>query len=151
MLIKELLSGSVKETKDIASKIGNSLKGGECIELISDLGGGKTTFVKGLVKSAGSKDLVTSPTFTISKHYKTPKFDILHYDFYRLTDAGLMGYDIEESIQNSKTVVVIEWSEVIKHVLPRARLIIEIKAISQNKRQFTFTCSNNLSYLIDKL
>jgi tRNA threonylcarbamoyladenosine biosynthesis protein TsaE len=54
------------ETVALGQKIGQQLQGGEVIELISDLGGGKTQLVRGLAAGMGSTDQVQSPTFTIS-------------------------------------------------------------------------------------
>ncbi len=64
---------SPKNTLNLAAKIGSRIKGGEVIELVSDLGGGKTVFVRGLAKGMGSTDQVSSPTFTISREYKAIK------------------------------------------------------------------------------
>ncbi len=64
---------SPEDTLNLAAKIGARLRGGEVIELVSDLGGGKTVFVRGLAKGMGSDDQVASPTFTISREYKAIK------------------------------------------------------------------------------
>ena len=69
------------------------------IELIGDVGAGKTTFTRGLARGLGIKSEVTSPSFTISKSYAfkdqsgTPR-TLTHYDFYRLQDPGLMQDDL---------------------------------------------------------
>ena len=65
----KLSSNNAEQTELIAVAIGKRLRGGEMIELVSDLGGGKTTFTRGLARGAGSSDVVSSPTFTISKVY----------------------------------------------------------------------------------
>jgi tRNA threonylcarbamoyladenosine biosynthesis protein TsaE len=65
----ELVSKDAEQTENIAHLIGARLRGGEVIELVSDLGGGKTTFTRGLADGAGSKDIVASPTFIVSKVY----------------------------------------------------------------------------------
>lgn len=135
----------------LARKIGGQLEGGECIELVSDVGGGKTTFVRGLADGAGSGDHVSSPTFTVSKVYKTKSFDIVHFDFYRLQDADLIAYEVEEAVLDPKTVIVVEWSEIIKHVLPEARLVVSISALSENKRSIRISCDGKLDYLLEGL
>ena len=148
MLTKKVTTHQVEETVRFAKEIGKQLHGCECIELISDIGGGKTTFVKGLALGAGNKNHVSSPTFTISKLYATPKFDIAHFDFYRLHEAGSIAYEIEESAQDDKTVIVVEWSEIIKHVLPKERLIIEISQTHDDERNFNLTYPDTLDYLL---
>lgn len=147
----KIVSNSAEETTSLARKIGAQLKGGECIELVSDVGGGKTTFVKGLVSGAGSTNHVSSPTFTISKIYKTQNFDIVHFDFYRLHEAGLIEHEIEEVVQDTNSVVVVEWSDIVRHVLPEQRLRIEIINDSQDKRVLILSSDKSLGYLTEKL
>jgi len=79
-----ITSESPEATEQLAEAIGRRLTGGEVIELVSDLGGGKTTFVRGLARGLGSADVVSSPTFTVSKVYKADKLELHHFDFYRL-------------------------------------------------------------------
>lgn len=131
--------------------MGHNLKGGEVIELISDLGGGKTTFTKGLVSGAGSDDHVSSPTFTISNIYKTKNFEIHHFDFYRLPDAGLMEHEVAETINDKHSVVIVEWSDVVKHVLPEERVTIEIAVTSENNRKFTISYPASMKYVVEEL
>lgn len=130
-------------------KIGEHLRGGETIELVSDLGGGKTTFTKGLAKGAGSSDVVASPTFTISKVYKAPKFDIHHFDFYRLPDAGLAAHEVEDLIGDRSIVIVSEWSGVIEHILPEQRLTLRISRTGDNTRVIEVSYPERLEYLLE--
>ena len=65
-------------------EIGASLLGGEVLELVGDVGAGKTTFTKGLAKGIGVLETVQSPSFTISRVYEGEKLQLKHYDFYRL-------------------------------------------------------------------
>jgi tRNA threonylcarbamoyladenosine biosynthesis protein TsaE len=150
-MITEIESDSSKATEELASHIGERLKGGEVIELTSDLGGGKTTFVRGLAKGVGSKDNVASPTFTISRLYKGSSLDIHHFDFYRLSEAGLMAEELAELISDPKNIIVVEWSEIVKDILPSERLTINFKIINDRKRKLQFTCPESLKYLIKGL
>lgn len=115
-----------QQTENLGQKLGKALRGGEVIELISDLGGGKTTLVRGLVAGTDSQDLVSSPTFTISNVYNAGKLTIHHFDFYRLVEAGLMEYELSDVIDEPDSVVIVEWSDVVAHVLPKERLSIRI-------------------------
>jgi tRNA threonylcarbamoyladenosine biosynthesis protein TsaE len=117
------------------------------------LGGGKTTFVKSYVKALGSLDHVSSPTFTVSKEYTASNMKILHYDFYRLDNPGLVADMLEESLDDSKTVSLIEWGGSVKGVLPKNRLVITIVKDAQNDqgRVFTFTCPKETEYLLQGL
>ncbi len=135
----------------LAETIGKNLKGGECIQLSSDVGGGKTTFTRGLTKGAGSDDHVSSPTFTISKVYRAEKFTIVHFDFYRLEEAGLIAHELEEAGEDPTNVIVVEWSEIVEHVLPEELLRIEIKSLNEQQREITFISPTPLAYLLKDL
>jgi tRNA threonylcarbamoyladenosine biosynthesis protein TsaE len=126
-MIWQILSTSSAETERLGGLLGSGLKGGEVVELRSDLGGGKTTFVRGLVGGSGSKDNVTSPTFTLSRIYNAKNFTIHHFDFYRLNDSGILADQLSESFNDRKAVVVIEWANIVKDILPEQRLSIEFK------------------------
>lgn len=84
----QIVSTSSDATEKLGEQVGKRLKGGEVIELISDLGGGKTTFIRGLARGMGSTDHVSSPTFTISKFYSVkPKPQTTHLDAALGADA----------------------------------------------------------------
>lgn len=116
--------------------LGKLLKSPEVIELRSDLGGGKTTFVRGLARGLGSKDTVASPTFTLNRIYKAKNsFQIHHYDFYRLNEPGIMSDELAESLQDPKVVTVVEWSDIVQNVLPRKHLTVEFKPTKNNPEE----------------
>lgn len=122
--------------KKFGAQIGALIKCGQTIELVGDVGAGKTTFTKGLAVGLGVIDCVQSPSFTISRVYNGKNNKILaHYDFYRLDDAGIMKNDLQESIDDDQTITVIEWGEVVKNILPTDYLSIAFKTISESVRQ----------------
>lgn len=143
---KQIDSTNEEQTIRIAKSIGSQLKGGECIELIGDIGAGKTTFVKGLVKGAGSNDHVSSPTFTISKIYETPRFEIAHFDFYRLQNAELIKHELKEYVNEKEIVLVVEWSGVISGILPKERLIIELINKNKDNRTIKLCAADNSEF-----
>ena len=115
---------------------GENFSGGNIIELIGDVGAGKTTFVRGFAKSLGIEEPVTSPSFTISKAYACPDGrTLIHYDFYRLSDPGLMVEDLEENLKNPNNIVIIEWSDSVKDILPENHTIINIKYNDDGSRE----------------
>jgi tRNA threonylcarbamoyladenosine biosynthesis protein TsaE len=142
-------STSSEETELLAEKIGKVLKGSEVIELISDLGGGKTTFVRGLVRGLGSDDKVASPTFTISKLYKKDKLEVHHFDFYRLQEAGIVADELAEVAGDPLAVTVIEWGEAVQHVLPEERLTITIALNPDGTRNLTFKAHDSHAHLLE--
>ena len=128
----------ISSSEDMISfgqELGNSLKGGEVIELIGDVGAGKTTFTKGLAKSLGITDEIQSPTFTISRVYEGAKNNLVHYDFYRLNDAGIMAIEMQDVIDDPNNITVIEWGEPVREVLPKKYITVKIKIISENIRE----------------
>lgn len=146
-----LSAASPADTERIAEYIGGRLKGGEIIELVSDLGGGKTTFTRGLARAAGSKHVVASPTFTISKVYSAPDFDIHHFDFYRLADSGLAAYELHDLINDPHIVIVVEWGGVVSEVLPEERITIQLTRTGEDSREISVTCPASLQYLVEGL
>lgn len=105
------------------------------IELIGDVGAGKTTFVRGLAEGLGVKESVTSPSFTISKTYALPGGgQLIHYDFYRLAEPGLMSEDLQESIANPRNIVIVEWGESISDFLPKKHIIIQINYTNDGRK-----------------
>ena len=103
------------------------------------MGSGKTVFVRGLAKGAGSKDNVSSPSFTISRVYKADGFDIHHFDFYRLADPGIMKADIAEAAEDETSVVAVEWSDVIEEVLPEDRIVVNFTSVDEESRKIAIT------------
>ncbi len=119
----------------LGKRLGGLLEGGEVIELVGDVGAGKTTFVKGMALGMGIDEDVQSPSFTINRMY-TGKNDLqlAHYDFYRLETAGIMADEINETLNDPHTITVVEWAGAVAGILPDDRLTITIKATPQDTR-----------------
>jgi len=118
---------SEKMMRELAEQIGRQLVGGEVIELIGDVGAGKTTFTKGLAKGLDIDETIQSPTFTISREYDARDgLRLSHYDFYRLHDAGIMADELHETVTDPRSITVVEWAEVVDDVLPKKRITVEI-------------------------
>ena len=117
------------------------------------MGGGKTTFVRGLAAGAGSKDGVASPTFTLNRIYRFPGGEIHHFDFYRLNEPGVLADQLAESLTDPKVITVIEWSDIVADVLPTDRLSIKLEptANDPDERQITISYPEKLAGLIRKL
>ena len=124
--------------KQLGEAIGQSLSGGEVLELVGDIGAGKTTLTKGIARALGINEPVQSPTFTISRVYDSPKgLRLAHYDFYRLGEAGIMGDEIREAMDDD-SVVVVEWAGTVDDDLPKDRLVVKITTISEEERLVEF-------------
>ncbi|MDR2205892.1 MAG: tRNA (adenosine(37)-N6)-threonylcarbamoyltransferase complex ATPase subunit type 1 TsaE [Flavobacteriaceae bacterium] len=95
--------------------------------LKGNLGAGKTTFTKFLIKNLGSADEVSSPTYTLVNEYDSPKGKIFHFDFYRLKNAEeVLDIGIEEYLNHS-FLCIIEWPEIYENQLPAGFHEMKIK------------------------
>lgn len=121
---------SEQEMLSFAEEFARTLPLPSIIELVGDVGAGKTTFTRGLAMGLGIEEPVTSPSFTISKRYyfekaKTPR-TLIHYDFYRLSDPGLMSEDLQESISDPHAITIVEWADSVSDILPVNRITLKI-------------------------
>jgi tRNA threonylcarbamoyladenosine biosynthesis protein TsaE len=148
VLTLQTASDSVEHTTKLAESVGSRLRGGEVIELVSDLGGGKTAFVRGLAKGMGSLDKVASPSFTISREYRSPDLTLYHYDFYRLSDPGIVANELIEVLDGHEGVVAVEWANIVEDVLPADKLTVYIKHTGEFSREFKFSYPEKLQYLL---
>ena len=131
---------SEEAMKQLGERLGSLLLGGECIELIGDVGSGKTTITKGIATGLGITETVQSPTFTINRTYESPRgIRLSHYDFYRLADPGIMADELEETLSDEEAVVVIEWGEIVRSVVPGNRLSIVFSSPDEKTRELTIT------------
>lgn len=136
-------------TQELATIIGHNLRGGEVIKLVSDIGGGKTTLVKGVAKGAGSNDHVSSPSFTIRNDYQARNITIAHFDFYRLSEPGIVKDMLREELVNPTTVVIIEWASLVSDVLPVDHITIAIQATGLSSRRLNIDCPDRFAYLFE--
>lgn len=128
----EFISNSVEDTFAISKSIADKLSGGEVILLSGNLGAGKTTFTKGLAKSLGIEDVVTSPTFTFMKEY-SGRLRLYHFDMYRATDEDeLYELGLNDYLYQGG-VCVIEWNKFEGIESP---IKIEITNLDDDKRKF---------------
>ena len=121
--------------KQFGQLVGRLMRGGETIELVGDVGAGKTTFTKGLALGMEIIEPIQSPTFTISRVYETHEgIKLAHYDFYRLSEAGVMADELQEVLHDPNTTTVIEWAGIVEGVLPQDRIRIEFGSPSETTR-----------------
>ena len=104
--------------------------------LIGNLGAGKTTLAKGIVRGRGAaeRDDVSSPTFTLIHQYG-PRGDIYHIDFYRLEEVRQVATLGLEEIFDSDALVLIEWGERFPQLLPPQRTEIRIRTTGDDERE----------------
>lgn len=140
MVIKmnyKLTTHSVIETIEFAQNLESEKFENMIICLNGELGTGKTVFTKGVASALGIRDTITSPTYTIIKEYTEGEMPLYHMDVYRL-DGATDGVGIEEYF-NKGGIVIIEWADTIKDILPSERLDIKFKVLDENKRLLILT------------
>ncbi len=123
--------------RDLGKAIGERLKGGEVIELIGDIGAGKTTLTKGIAQGLGVDEDVQSPSFTISRTYDAGRdgLRLAHYDFYRLHDPGIMADELAEVMHDTTVVTIVEWAEIVANVLADNHIRICITPTAETMRR----------------
>ena len=133
------ISHNVKETKELAKELVKSLKTGQVIGLSGDLGAGKTAFTQGLAKALGVKSIVNSPTFVLMKVYETKHKVIktlVHIDAYRLDEStNLEVLGISEYLADPEVLVVVEWVERIRKIMPKGTKYYNFKVLSEDQRE----------------
>ncbi|PIQ67858.1 tRNA (adenosine(37)-N6)-threonylcarbamoyltransferase complex ATPase subunit type 1 TsaE [Candidatus Uhrbacteria bacterium CG_4_9_14_3_um_filter_41_35] len=135
------ITHSEEATREVAEEFLSTLKGGEVIELVGDLGSGKTTFVRGLVQALGSTARVKSPTFTVMNEYPTQSEKIklvVHLDLYRFKEAGqLEALAINDYIKPD-SIIVIEWPDIFEEPVLRADRKVMFRHIDEATREIQF-------------
>lgn len=143
------ITTSEKQTFNFAKKFAKQLKGGEIIGLVGELGAGKTIFTKGLAAGLSIKQTVNSPTFVLMKIYpirntrfaarrvKSEIRNLIHIDAYRVkTEKDLIAIGAEEYFNRTDTIIIIEWADRVKKILPKKTRYVNIKNQGNNKRKF---------------
>jgi len=136
--VKEFFAKNLNDTKKLAKNIADKIrriknnKNAVIIALQGDLGAGKTTFVQFFAKAVGIKNKLTSPTFVLMKKYK----NLYHIDCYRIRDAkDISALDFKEIISIPQNIVLIEWAEKIKKILPKNTIWLKFKIINEKQRK----------------
>lgn len=145
------ITTSPEASFELGVKIGRLLRGGETIELASDLGGGKTVMVKGVAQGLGYAGEVSSPTFTLSRVYKVKdSLELHHYDFYRIGSGDIVAAELAEVAGDSEIVVAVEWAGNAGEAMPKDRIKIDITKQSETEREITVTAtSQKFNYIIE--
>ena len=102
----EIVTESARDTETLGRRLGATLRAGDVVALVGDLGAGKTVLARGLVGGAGAEAFVASPTFVLMRLYPGPT-PVRHFDLYRLGDGS------------GETISIVEWAE--RADLPGAR------------------------------
>jgi len=125
------------ETKDLAEEFAGLVMQGQVIVLNGNLGSGKTFFIKKVLQSFSILN-VSSPSFAIVNEYNG-SIKAYHFDFFRLKNIDEL-HDIgwQDYLNDSNSVIFIEWGNQLQNALPKKRIEILITPTNDTKRQFDF-------------
>ena len=126
-------SGSTSDTLGFAEDFSKRLKAGDLILLVGEIGSGKTTFLNGVLKGLGSKRRILSSSFVLMSVYKAKRFNLIHFDFYRIKGR----YDFLEIVEylSGNNVVAIEWPYNIEPYIRFHPYVVRIYFIDENSRK----------------
>jgi len=158
---KQYITYNLRQTQKIAKELAKEIfknpslnKEATVIGLVGDLGAGKTSFVQGFAKGLGIKERILSPTFVILKKFQitsvklqiNSKFKIqnlkqqfqnfYHIDCYRIeSPKEILNLGFKKIIVNPKNIIIIEWADMIKKIMPENTTWIELKFIDIKTRK----------------
>jgi tRNA threonylcarbamoyladenosine biosynthesis protein TsaE len=156
--MKTFITKNFKETRELGKNLALKIKRGTIIALKGNLGSGKTTFTQGFLKGLKVKGPYTSPTFVIIKRYelktnnqqpttkKKKKLSVVggklsviyHMDAYRVSTKDILNLGWKEMIAKKNNIIIIEWADRIKEIIPRGAIWIKFKWLDEDKREITF-------------
>ena len=126
---------SPEECINLGVEFSKFLSNGDIIILEGELGSGKTTFVKGVLKGFNYIPEVTSPTFTLINEYHADK-KIIHIDFYRENKTErwkLIGLD--DYLVSNENITIIEWGSLHSQLIPKNAITINFEHVDEQKRK----------------
>ncbi|OHA62540.1 MAG: tRNA (adenosine(37)-N6)-threonylcarbamoyltransferase complex ATPase subunit type 1 TsaE [Candidatus Wildermuthbacteria bacterium RIFCSPHIGHO2_12_FULL_45_9] len=144
---KTLISHSIEETRDFARQRAREWLGlpigkrAIVVALKGNLGSGKTLFVQSVADALGIREKILSPTFVIHKSYMFSDLEhcartLHHIDCYRLEqEEDIPGFAWKEILADPRAIILIEWPERIKDVLPKDTIWLEFEVISETARK----------------
>lgn len=135
--MQKYISHSENETKQIAEDLAKKTKG-HIFALTGELGAGKTTFVQGFAKGLGIQEKIISPTFVLIRQHQIPKSSktLYHIDLYRLENKDeFKNLGLEELLNESDHLLLIEWADKIKYLLPKNTIWVYFRRLTENQRE----------------
>ncbi len=134
----DFISRSPEQTRRIGIRLGGLLKCGDLICLQGELGAGKTTLVQGIAQGWGALDPVSSPTFVLVNVYRgAGDGQFFHMDAYRIESAH-EAEELDLATLLSEGLLLIEWADRVKDILPGGHLWVELEYVGEEHRQMKF-------------
>jgi tRNA threonylcarbamoyladenosine biosynthesis protein TsaE len=130
--------GTLEATDTLGAALASALRGGLTLTLTGDLGAGKTTLTRAVLRALGVTGSVKSPSYALVEEYPLKDFTFYHFDFYRMqdpsefSDGGFAEYFRDDS------VCVVEWAEKVGDELPPVDCDIRLEHVGEHERKATF-------------
>ncbi len=124
---------SESDTLALGAQLAPCLRGGMVVNLSGELGAGKTTLARGILRAMGHAGRVKSPSFALVEPYKLSRLYLYHFDFYRFNDPQEVDDAGFREYFNPDAVCLVEWPEKAAGMLPPADLHIELKAAGSGR------------------
>ena len=141
----KLSSHSREDTLALAGRFAHALKGGEIVFLRGPIGAGKTVFVKGIAAAMALKSSPTSASFSLMKEYKNKNHRLFHIDLFRLEEGEVFNLGFEEMLEDENAVILAEWPDPIRHMLPQDRLEMDFILKEGDEREITLRSFGRVS------
>ncbi len=140
---KKIILKDLNETIDLGKDLALKCSGGEVLALSGPLGSGKTSLAQGLALGFNIRSKVNSPTFNIIKVYpiKSNKRikEFIHIDAYRLKSSQeLIALGINDYFTSNDNVIIIEWAEKVRDILPKRARIIKLDYYEDKKQRIIY-------------
>ena len=117
---------------DLGRQLISQFYPGDVVFFQGDLGAGKTTLIKGILQGLGYQDVVTSPTYTLLQPYSTERFEVLHFDLYRLKSPDELEMLGIRDLVDGQNLIFVEWPERGQGILPKPSVTISIQHSSSH-------------------
>jgi tRNA threonylcarbamoyl adenosine modification protein YjeE len=144
-----LVVQNLAETEQLAGRIAAQLRVGDAIALEGDLGAGKTTLARAVLRALGVEGEVPSPSFTLVQEYETRNLKIAHLDFYRVTrDSELDEVGLDDALATG--AALIEWPERAPARIPADTLTIHIEVLGESERSMELAGPVRWAHLLER-
>ena len=133
-----------QETEQLGAELWRILPEKCLIFLNGDLGAGKTTLTRGVLRAAGHKTAVKSPTYTLVEEYDLPNRKVFHFDLYRVKDPEELEWMGIRDYLDQQSLCFIEWPELGKGFLPEPDVELTISTVGEGREVEIAVISENL-------
>lgn len=134
----KLRSNSAAETVNYGKLFSKVLKGSDLVLLVGALGGGKTTFTRGILQGLGYRGKVLSPSFTLEREYRLRNKKVYHLDLYRLDKEQALNLGLDDFVYSKNSLTLIEWGDRIDKEFDKY-IAVEFSYLASESRKISIS------------